>query len=105
MDFIAREEVNKMTILEAQELVQNEKAIIVGCPDPQVSIAMAKIVRSLKAGWQLVRVSDLTEGLEDLARQGLLIIDDNKADGWMAALEQIAALIKDCLKEGVNNDD
>lgn len=105
MDFNAREEVNKMTILEAQELVQNEKAIIVGCPDPQVSIAMAKIVRSLKDGWQLIRITDLTEGLEDIARQGLLIKDDNKADGWMAALEQVAVLIKDCLKEGVNNDD
>lgn len=105
MDFNAREEVNKMTILEAQELVQNEKAIIVGCPDPQVSIAMAKIVRSLKDGWQLIRITDLTEGLEDIARQGLVIKDDNKADGWMAALEQVAALIKDCVKEGVNNDD
>lgn len=105
MDFNAREEVNKMTILEAQELVQNEKAIIVGCPDPQVSIAMAKIVRSLKTGWQLIRITDLTEGLEDIARQGLVIKDDNKADGWMAALEQVAALIKDCVKEGVNNDD
>ncbi len=105
MDFNAREEVNKMTILEAQELVQNEKAIIVGCPDPQVSIAMAKIVRSLKDGWQLIRITALTEGLEDIARQGLLIIDENKADGWMAALEQVAALIKDCVKEGVNNDD
>lgn len=105
MDFNAREEVNKMTILEAQELVQNEKSIIVGCPDPQTSIAMAKIVKSLKAGWQLIRITDLTEGLEDIARQGLVIKDDNKADGWMGALEQVAALIKDCVKDGVNNDD
>ena len=105
MDFDARKEIEKMTILEAQELVQNGNTMFVGCPDPKVTIAMAKIVRSMEEGWQLVRVSDLTEGLEDLARHGVVIKDDNKADGWMAALEQVAALIKDCVKERVNNDD
>lgn len=105
MDFDARKEIEKMTLKEAQELVQNEKAIIVGCPDPQVSIAMAKIVRSLKDGWQLIRITELTEGLEDIARHGLFIKDEHMAEGWMAALEQVAVLIKACLKEGVNNDD
>lgn len=105
MDFDARKEIEKMTLKEAQELIVNNTQIMIGSSDPKITIALGKIARAMKNDWQLIRLSKLTEGLEDLARQGLLIIDDNKADGWMAALEQIAALIKDCIKEGVNNDD
>lgn len=104
MDFDARKEIEKMTLKEAQELIVNNTQIMIGSSDPKITIALGKIARAMKNDWQLIRLSKLTEGLEDLARQGLLIIDDNKADGWMAALEQIAALIKDCIKEGVNND-
>lgn len=104
MDFDARKEIEKMTLKEAQELIVNNAQIMIGSSDPKITIALGKIARAMKNDWQLIRLSKLTEGLEDLARQGLLIIDDNKADGWMAALEQIAALIKDCIKEGVNND-
>ena len=105
MDFDARKEIEKMTLKEAQELIVNNTQIMIGSSDPKITIALGKIARAMKNDWQLIRLSKLTEGLEDLARQGLLIIDDNKADGWMAALEQIAVLIKDCIKEGVNNDD
>ena len=104
MDFDARKEIEKMTLKEAQELIVNNEQLLIGASDPKITIALGKIAKAIKNDWQLIRLSKLTEGLEDLARQGLLIIDDNKADGWMAALEQIAALIKDCIKEGVNND-
>lgn len=105
MDFDARKEIEKMTLKEAQELIVNNERVLIGSPDPKITIAFGKITRAIKNDWQLIRLSKLTEGLEDLARQGLLIIDDNKADGWMASLEQVAALLKDCLKEGANNDD
>lgn len=105
MDFDARKEIEKMTLKEAQELIVNNERLLIGASDPKITIALGKITKAIKNDWQLIRLSKLTEGLEDLARQGLLIINDNKADGWMASLEQVAALIKDCLKEGANNDD
>ncbi len=105
MDFDARKEIEKMTLKEAQELIINNPQIMIGSSDFKTTIAMGKITRAMKNDWQLIRLSKLTEGLENLARQGLLIIDENKADGYMQSLEDIAALIKDCVKEGVNNDD
>lgn len=105
MDFDARKEIEKMTLKEAQELIVKNTPIMIGSSNPKITIALGKIAQAMKNDWQLIRLSKLTEGLEDLARQGLLIIDDNKADGWMASLEQVAALLKDCLKEGANNDD
>lgn len=105
MDFDAGKEIEKITLLEAQKQIVENKHFMFGASDPKMTIALYKIVQGLKDDWQLIRLSKLTEGLENLARQGLLIIDENKADGYMQSLEDIAALIKDCLKEGVNNDD
>lgn len=106
MDFDARKELSKMTLREAQELVQNNTEHFMVCSmDIKKAYAVQHIAHAVMDGWQLIRLSKLTEGLENLARQGLLIIDENKADGYMQSLEDIAALIKDCLKEGVNNDD
>lgn len=106
MDIDPRKEMSKMTLREAQELVQNNTEHFMVCSmDLKKAYAVQHIVHAVMDGWQLIRITDLTEGLEDIARQGLMIKDDNKADGWMAALEQVAALIKDCIKEGVNNDD
>ena len=105
MDFDAGKEIEKMTLQDAQELICSKERILVGTSDPRGTLAIGKIAKDIKNDWQLIRLSKLTEGLENLARQGLLIIDENKADGYMQSLEDIAALIKDCLKEGVNNDD
>ena len=105
MDFDAGKEIEKMTLQDAQELIHSKERILVATSDPRVTIAIGKIAKAINNGWQLIRLTKLTEGLENLARQGLLIIDENKADGYMQSLEDIAALIKDCLKEGVNNDD
>lgn len=105
MDFDARKEIEKMTIKEAQELIVNNTQIMIGSSDPKITIALGKVARAMKNDWQLIRLSKLTEGLEDIARQGLFIKDEHMAEGWMAALEHVAVLIKACVKEGVNNDD
>lgn len=96
MDFEAGKEI---TLLQAQKIVHESDGILIGGPVPEVTIAIAKILIAMqKDGFQLIKLEKLMQGIEKKAYEGIKM-DADKADIYMSCLEDLTALVKECLEE------
>ena len=96
MDFEAGKEI---TLLQAQKIVSESDDFYIGGPAPEVAIAIVKILIAMKTdGFQLIRLEKLMKGIEKKAYEGIKM-DADKADIYMSCLEDLTALVKECLEE------
>lgn len=96
MDFEAGKEI---TLLQAQKIVQESEDFYIGGPDFDVSVAIVKILIAMKTdGFQLIKLEKLMQGIEKKAYEGIKM-DADKADIYMSCLEDLTALVKECLEE------
>lgn len=105
MDFDAGKEIISMTFKEAQERIIKYDDYSVGSDKPEIARAMVRIVFAIRQqGFRLIKLQKLLDGINELALNSIFIQDKSKADIYIKCLEDVSALIKACLEEGVNDD-
>lgn len=105
MDFDAGKEIISMTLKEAQERMNKYDDYSVGSDNHEVAKAMVRIVFAIRQqGFRLIKLPKLLDGINELALNSIFIQDKSKADIYIKCLEDVTALIKACLEEGVNDD-
>lgn len=94
----------EMTLIKAQKIIAASDDFYVGGAVPEIAIALVKIITAIKVdGYQLIKLDKLLDGINKKAIEGISM-DADKADIYMACLEDLAALIKDCLNDRGKND-
>lgn len=97
MDFEAGKEI---TLKQAQKIVNESEDFYVGGPAPEVAVAIVKILIAMKTdGFQLIRLEKLLEGINKRAVQTITMKDEATAAAYLNCLEDITALVKECLEE------
>lgn len=105
MDFDTGKEIINMPLSEAQGRLFRNDDFNIGSNDPEIAKAVIRIVLAIKhQGFKLIKLQKLLDGINELALNSIFIQDKSKADIYIKCLEDVTALIKTCLEEGVNDD-
>ena len=93
MDIEKRKELN----LQDAENVIRHSDFYVACNNVEVAAALSKVITAMKAeNYQLIRLDLMLEKIDEVAKRSLKLGDDAAAV-YIACLEDVANIIKDCL--------
>lgn len=95
MDIEAGKEIS---LIEAQKIIKNCSEIFVGTTTPDGTKAVKDVICAIQLhGYHLIKLEKLMDGINKKAIEGISM-DADKADIYMSCLEELTALIKDCLE-------
>lgn len=93
MDIEKRKE---LTLQEAECFIK-QNDFCVSCDSAVIAVALTKVITAMKAeNYQLIRLDLMLEKIDEVAKRSLKLGDDAAAV-YIACLEDVANIIKDCL--------
>lgn len=93
MDSEKREQ---LTLQEAENFIK-QNDFQVACNSAVIAAALTKVITAMKAeNYQLIRLDLMLEKIDEVAKRSLKLGDDAAAV-YIACLEDVANIIKDCL--------
>lgn len=89
----------EITLKEAQYVLTHKKFTVV-CNHPEATKAIICLINALRCdGYQLIKLDKLINEIEEVAQKGIRLKQD-EASIYMACLEDVTEIIKNCLQGG-----
>lgn len=92
-----------LTLKEAQYVLTHKKFAVV-CNHPEATQAIICLINAMRCeGYELIKLDKLINEIEKVAQKGIRLKED-EANIYMACLEDVTAIIKNCLQGGEDGE-